>query len=68
MQVTRRSPFSGKTHTMELAITEEELQRWKAGELVQNVWPQLTADEREFIMTGITKEEWDAEFAEADDE
>jgi hypothetical protein len=29
--------------------------------------PELTADEREFIMTGVTPDEWDNEFG-VDDE
>jgi len=64
MIVVRRSPFSGKTHTMNLPITEEQLKRWESGELIQNVFPDLTPDEREFIMTGITSEEWNEEFNE----
>jgi hypothetical protein len=29
--------------------------------------PNLTADEREFIMTGITPDEWDAAFEDLDE-
>ena len=32
-------------------------------ELIQNAMPNLSADEREFLMTGITPEEW-AELSE----
>lgn len=39
--------------TRHLPITEEEYIRWRNGELIQNVWPNLSADDREFIMTGI---------------
>ena len=62
MEITRRSPFSGIHHVMDLPVTQEQLDRWQAGELVQNVFPHLSADEREFIMTGITAQEWDEEF------
>jgi len=37
---------------------EDKLYEWHNGELIQNVFPMLTPDEREFIMTGITPEEW----------
>jgi hypothetical protein len=67
MLIARRSPFSGTINTKDLPITPEELERWKAGALVQNVWPNLSADDREFIMTGITAEEWDETFP-GDDE
>jgi hypothetical protein len=62
MLIERRSPFSGKVHQMDLPITQEQLERWKNGELVQNVFRHLNADQREFIMTGITPEEWKGYF------
>lgn len=63
MLVTRRSPFSKTENTMELDITSEQLARYEQGnELIQNVFPDLPAEHREFIMTGITPKEWDATF------
>jgi hypothetical protein len=59
MKITRTSPFSGKTNTKELDITEEQIRKYQEGALIQNAFPNLTADEREFIMTGITPDEWD---------
>ena len=59
MKITKRSDLSGKEHTMEIDVTHEQLDRYETeGELIQVVFPDLTADEREFIMTGITAEEW----------
>lgn len=60
MQITRKSPFSGKTNTREIDVTADQLDRWRAGGLIQNVMPHLSADDREFLMTGITPEEWPA--------
>lgn len=62
MKVIRRSSLSGKMHTMDLPITQEEITRWEAGELVQNVFPYLTPFQREFLMTGVTEEEWENTF------
>lgn len=62
MQVTRKSPFSGKTHTLELPITEEQVQKWADGALIQDAFPGLSPAEREFIMSGITSEEWNEMF------
>jgi hypothetical protein len=45
---------------MNLPILQEDIDRWCDGEYIQNVFPQLNADQREFLMTGITPEEWDA--------
>lgn len=62
MLITRTSPFSGNTNSMEIEVTQEQLSSWENGVLIQNAMPNLSADEREFIMTGITPEEWDSAF------
>ena len=64
MKVTRTSAFTGVTRTLDLPITEQDLRAWNNGMLIQNACPELTDEEREFIMTGITPEEWAAEFGE----
>ena len=58
MQITRRSMFTQKVHTMELDVTEAQLQAWQNGMLIQNAMPNLSAAEREFVKTGVTPEEW----------
>lgn len=57
--VTRVSAFTGKIHEMKIVARREQFAKWKAGQMIQYAFPQLNADEREFIMTGITAEEWD---------
>jgi hypothetical protein len=75
MKVTRKSQFTGVEHTMDLpTVTEERLaQCWRfsldgKGKHIQQVFPELSADEREFLMTGVTAEEWDVAFPEEDEE
>jgi hypothetical protein len=63
MNITKTSAHSGITRTFDLDVTEAEILAWQAGELIQNAMPRLDADEREFIMTGITAEEWEEMFA-----
>lgn len=58
MIITRISPFTNKKHTIDINISEEQYQKWCNGELIQNAMPNISADEREFIMTGITPDEW----------
>jgi hypothetical protein len=59
MLIKRKSPFAGKEHEMEIDVTSEQLLLWQlGGALIQEAMPNLTADEREFIKTGITPEEW----------
>jgi hypothetical protein len=62
MKIIRTSPFSGNTNVMEIDVTQEQLSSWENGTLIQNAMPHLTPDEREFIKTGITPEEWDSAF------
>ncbi len=58
MIVTRRNIFTGRERSLDLDVTQEQLERWNNGELIQNVFPHLSVDEREFLMTGIIGEEW----------
>jgi hypothetical protein len=63
MLVTRKSAITGISRTLELPITEEQLILWQNGLVAQQAFPQLNADQREFIITGITEEEWNNAFA-----
>lgn len=58
MQFTRVSSFSGKTHTREIPVTQDQYDRWQKGALIQDAMPTIPKEDREFIMTGITPEEW----------
>ena len=66
MQITRTSIMSGKTRTMELPVTRDMLIQWERGVLIQDAMPHLSPDEREFLMTGITPDEW-AEMGEEEE-
>lgn len=65
MNITRVDPFTQKENTRDIPVSEEALQAWHDGHgLIQNLMPNLTPDEREFIMTGIMPESWDELFSE----
>ena len=51
---------------MEIDVSDKQIALWMEGALIQDVMPNLTPDEREFIMTGITPAEWDEAFAQSD--
>ena len=68
MQITRTSIFSGIKRTLEIDISEEQYQNWSSGDLLQNCAPHLSADDREFIMTGVTPEEWGEDFGDDGDD
>ena len=62
MRIIRTSRLTGNTSVMDLPITREQLAAWVDGELIQKAMPHLNADQREFVMTGITPDEWNAAF------
>ena len=64
MLITKLSPISIKDHTREIDVTQSQLDAWKGGLLIQKAMPHLSADDREFLMTGITPEEWDCHFSD----
>jgi len=60
--------MSGITRTKDLPISEEQVERWKNGEHIQNAMPHLSEADREFIISGIDGDEWDELFGEPEDE
>ena len=53
MQIHRINPLSKLSFIVNLDITKDELFRHFAGELIQNVWPNMSSDEREFYLSGV---------------
>ncbi len=65
MLIERTSKVSGITRVLDLPVTPQQLKRFEAGqETIQDIFPGLNADEREYIKTGITAEEWDSLFSD----
>ena len=63
MILRMKSLITGNTCEMELPVTPTEIENWRTGKLpIQVALPALDADQREFVMTGITREEWDNAF------
>ncbi len=58
MLIERKSPISGQWNERDIDVTMEQLAKWQNGELIQNAMPHLNADDREYVMTGITPAEW----------
>jgi hypothetical protein len=64
MIVERKSPFTGDTHRIDLPVTAQQVEEWNAGEkLIQDVFPNLTRGQREYIKSGVTEEEWASIFS-----
>ena len=48
MKITAVSPFTGKEHTREIAVTEQQLALWRSGMLIPDAMPNISASDREF--------------------
>jgi hypothetical protein len=64
MIITKTSNISGKVNTMDIDVTSEQIAMWQGGKLIQHVMPHLNSGEREFLISGITPQEWDEIFGE----
>jgi len=58
MLITKTSVMTGEKNEMLLPVTNEQIERWEGGALIQDVFPHLTPSEREFLISGVTPEEW----------
>lgn len=64
-RITKTSMLSGITRSLDIPqLTQEEFDKrysaWERREkMIQEAFPMLSVDEREFIKTGITSGEWD---------
>lgn len=68
MIVEKQSIVSGKVYQMDINITEEQLFNFINGRsgLAQEAFPDLSIDEREFIISGIHPDEWNELFGNED--
>ena len=64
---TRTSVVSGKTRLKWISVHPSDLRAYEGGKSVQNAFPYLSLDEREFLISGITQEEWDETFKDSEE-
>ena len=66
MLVRKTSQISKTESVMDLDVTFNQLERienrYETKELIQDIVPNLSKEEREFLMTGITPQEWNKMF------
>jgi hypothetical protein len=69
MIVERKSIVSGKVNKMDINITQQQLFDFMNGRsgLAQEAFPDLSLDEREFIISGIHPTEWEQLFGNEDE-
>ena len=66
MIIERVSMLTGTTHQIDLPVTQAQLDAHRDGAMAQDAFPNLSASQREFIMTGVTAVEWDNAFGDDD--
>jgi hypothetical protein len=65
MQIKRKSVISGIERTRNIPVDPNDYMLWKTGTAsIQDVMPYLSDSDREFILSGITDDEWDTAFSE----
>ena len=64
--IVTRCPFCG--HANEVEVNEADYWDWQDGELAQNAFPYLSAEEREMLISGICPDCWNKTFGEEEDE
>ena len=64
MNVTRKSVLTGKIRTRNISVKPEDLEMYEAGYIsISDAMPYLTSQDREFILCGITNNEWKDAFS-----
>lgn len=51
-----------------VTVPAEGLYKYRRGAKMQEAFPGLSADEREFLMSGLSPEAWDKAFSESEDD
>lgn len=69
MRLKKQSLATGKINERDVDVTPEQMHAWQhGGVLIQDAMPHLSPDDREFIMTGITPDEWEELFGDEKNE
>lgn len=68
MKIIRQSTLTGNTRTLDIDVTQEQIDKWQSGSYIQDAMPHLSADDREFLISGITPDEWNKVFPEEEED
>ena len=63
---TVQSNISGQITNVVLDVTEAQVLHWVNGAKIQDAMPQLSAEQRELLLTGIASDEWSDLFSETE--
>ena len=61
MKITRVSPLTNKEVTLDLDVTQEQMNEFNSPDRrkIQDLFSNLNPADREFIKTGYTSDDWD---------
>ena len=63
MYIKRQSVITGIEHTRSIPANPDDMLAWQAGMgSIHDLMPYLNDADREFLLAGITPEEWDEAF------
>jgi len=63
--LTRPCPFCHEVSV--LSLRPVDVARWESGELISTVWPDMSADDRELIITGTCDDCWNTNMRDFDE-
>ena len=66
MKIQKECPHCHKLQTID--VDDNQYNDWLAGKNIQRAFPDLSADQREILMSGICPECWEDIFGEDDEE
>lgn len=58
MKIVNRSMATGRLRTRDIPLAWNDYVKWCLGVPIQYAAPYLNADDREFLISGITPDEW----------
>jgi hypothetical protein len=58
VKITRTSMLTGIERTLDLDVTQEQIEKWEGGMFIQDAMPHLSADHWEFLISGCIGSEW----------
>lgn len=65
MRIQRKSVFSGINRVREINVNPKDYKLWKDGILnMEDAMGYLSSDDRDFILSGMIKDEWKRAFSE----
>jgi hypothetical protein len=64
MTIERTSPITGITRSIDIPVTSEQIKSWDKGLTIQAAFPNLSLQQREFMLIGVWESEWEELFYE----